>query len=512
MVHAHPVGSGDKRTSYCVPCLQLQLLTVWAGRVTISILPDDVLLHIFYFDGLDNVDRLWHLSWWHRLVHVCWRWRSLIFTSPNFLNLRLVCGPWTPEELTGIWPPLPIIITNMVDGPKPEDYNFDVAIVHHNRVCEVNLLRLTSLQLQRVALAMQEQFPALIHLMLDFDSYHGSQAPALPNGFLGGSTPRLQFLTFHSIPFPALPKLLLSATDLVRLTLRNIPHSGYFSPETIVPSLAVLANLKSLVIAFESPNRVRRRIPPPTGLTRTGQGVTLTRTVLPALTRFEFQGVSEYLEDFVARIDAPLLESIWITFFHQLIFHIPQLAQFMGRTTRLQVSKEAHVEFDNYGVQVESLPATQAIDEKSRLRISCRELDWQLSSLAQVFTSFFPSISMVETLYIFGPGYLPPHWKDEIENVQVLDIFRPFTGVKNLYACERFTQCIAPALQELVVERGWVTDVLPRMESLFLEGLRQSGPIKEAIGQFVGARQLSDHSVAVSRWEETRDLFLHRLL
>ena len=119
---------------------------------------------------------------------------------------------------------------------------------------------------------------------------------------------------------------------------------------------------------------------------------------------------------------------------------------------------------------------------------------------------------MGEALYIFGPRYLPPHWKDEIENVQVLDIFRPFTGVKNLYASERFTQCIAPALQELVVERGWVTDVLPRMQSLILEGLRQSGPIREAIGQFVGARQLSDHPVAISRWEETRNMFLHRLL
>ena len=493
-----------------MPCLQLPLLTVWAlaGRVTINMIPDDVLLHIFYLEGLEDIDRLWYMSWWIRLVHVCWRWRSLIFASPNFLDLRLVCGPWTRQELTGIWPPLPIILTNMVDRPKPEDYNFDVAIAHPNRVCEIHLLHLTSSQLQRMASVMQRQFPALIHLMLDLDGHHGRQAPALSKGFLGGSAPRLQFLTFHSVPFPTLPKLLLSATDLVRLTLRNIPHSGYFSPETIVRSLAVLANLKSLVISFEFSERVWRRTPaPPIGLTRTGQGATLTRTVLPALTRFGFQGVSEYLEDFVARIDVPLLKSICITFFYQLIFRIPRLAQFMGRMTRLQAHKEAHVDIDNYGVQVGSFPTTRAIDERPRLRILCRELDLQLSSLAQVLTSFFPSISMVETLYIFGPRYLPPHWQDEIENVQVLEIFRPFTGVKNLYVSERFTQCIVPTLQELVGER--VMDVLPSLESLILEGPQRSGPIQEAIGQFVGARQLSGHSVAVSRWNETR-LFSYR--
>ena len=69
-VNLNRVSSCDKRTSY-VPCLQL-LLTVCAGRVTINILPDDVLLLIFHFDrvtyldGLEDVDRLWHtVLGWH---------------------------------------------------------------------------------------------------------------------------------------------------------------------------------------------------------------------------------------------------------------------------------------------------------------------------------------------------------------------------------------------------------------------------------------------------------------
>ena len=296
------------------------------------------------------------------------------------------------------------------------------------------------------------------------------------------------WIPFHSLRFR---NFFCPQLHLVHLTLWNIPHSGYFSPEAIVTGLAVLANLKSLTIEFESPrsrpDQESRRPPPP------------TRTVLPALTRFEFRGASEYLEDLVARIDAPLLDSICITFFHQLIFDIPQLAQFMRRTTRFQALNEAHVDFDYYGVQVGSLPPTRTFDEKSRLRISCRELDWQLSSLAQVFTSFFPSIYMVEHLYIYGPRYLPSQWQDDIENMQWLEIFHPFTAVKNLYVSKEFARCIAPALQELVGER--VTDVLPALESLFLEELQPSGPVQEAIGQFVAARQLLGHPVAVSHWK-----------
>ena len=197
----------------------------------------------------------------------------------------------------------------------PEDYDFDAAIVHHSRVCDIYIVNLTSSQLQRLASAAQEQFSALIYLKLGFDVSDSRPAPVLPDGFLGGSTPRLRSLRLHSISFPALPKLLLSATHLVRLSLRNIPHSGYISPEIIITGLAVLANLNSLTIGFESPLsrpvRQNGRPPPP------------TRTVLPALTRLEFKGVSEWLEAVVARIDAPLLGFVQVTFFHQLIFDIP---------------------------------------------------------------------------------------------------------------------------------------------------------------------------------------------
>ena len=492
-------------------------LTLWAGCVTsINILPDDVLLLIFHFDRVtyfEDVDRmiddssnqgpripvsdrdirLWRLPWgWRRLAHVCQRWRSVVFASPNFLDLKLVCGPWTRVGLTGIWPSLPIIVRNMYDLRMPKDYDFDAAIVHRNRVCDINLFHLSSSQLLRLASAMQDHFPALIHLKLDFDIYDGTPAPALPDGF---SAPRLQTLILRYIPFPTLPKLLLSATDLVKLILVGIPQTGYFTPEALVTGLTVSANLKSLVIGFTSPlSRPDResRHPFPT-----------TRSVLPALTYFRFHGVSEYLEDVVARIDAPLLCSIHITFFNQLIFDIPQLSQFLERATKLKAfnNSEACVEFDFSAVRFGSPLLTRSFDEGFELMISSKMLDWQLSSLAPVLVLFLPFTYMVEHLYIDGPRYLPSQWLDNIEDVQWLDTFYPFTAVKNLYVCEKFAECIAFALQELVVER--VTEVFLALETLFLEELQPSGPVQEAIEKFVTARELLGHPVAVSQWNRT---------
>jgi hypothetical protein len=374
----------------------------------------------------------------------------------------------------------------------PKYYDIDAAFMCPNRVCEIDI-SLTSSRLQRLASTMVEPFPALIHLKLHIPS-NSRPAPslALPDGFLGGSTPLLQSLSFYSIPFLPLPKLLLSATHLVRLELWNIPHSGYISPEAIVTSLAVLANLRILRIKFESPlsrpDRESRR-PPPS-----------TRSVLPALTHFQFHGVSEYLEGLVARINAPLLNSIRITFFLEVIFDIPQLAQFMRRTTTFDALDEVYVDFGLTCVYVGSSQLTQTLHEPYWLTISCEKLDWQLSSLEQVFTSFFPSIYTVEYLNVGGYSSWPSRWQDDIENMQWLEFFQQFTAVKRLFVSKELAQSIAFALQDLIGEG--VTDVLPVLESLFLEEAQLSGRVREAIKKFVAARGLSYYPVVFSRTDK----------
>jgi hypothetical protein len=75
---------------------------------------------------------------------------------------------------------------------------------------------------------------------------------------------------------------------------------------------------------------------------------------------------------------------------------------------------------------------------------------WRPSFIPQALASFFPSLYVVEHLYIYGPRQLPAHFGELIEGVQWLEILKLFTVAKKLYLPKEIAQYIAPALQELV--------------------------------------------------------------
>jgi len=85
--------------------------------VTIEALPNTVLLEIFsfYTDPL-RLD----YDGWHALVHVCRRWRFVVFDSPRRLDLRLNCTPKRPLKMLDIWPALPIVIDFFARGKRPK--------------------------------------------------------------------------------------------------------------------------------------------------------------------------------------------------------------------------------------------------------------------------------------------------------------------------------------------------------------------------------------------------------
>jgi hypothetical protein len=174
---------------------------------------------------------------------------------------------------------------------------------------------------------MQKTFVALKDLRL-YIIRDTAPVVSLSDSFLGGSVPHLRRLNLTGIPlpFPVLRKLLLSAPNLVTLTLHDIPHSCYFSPEALVTCLSAFTRLDQLHFGFKS----RRSRPP-----REGRHPPPTRSVLPALTDFMFFGVSEYFDDLVSRIDVPLLNELYIAFFDH-IFDTPQLSQFLSRTPNLK--------------------------------------------------------------------------------------------------------------------------------------------------------------------------------
>jgi hypothetical protein len=466
----------------------------YVPRVTIDMLPDVALLEIFDF----YVHGTWEgPAAWYKLVHVSRKWRNVVFGSPSRLDLRLYCKAGTPVMKTlDVWPPLPIVIN--LKGYNPMNRKFDVndivaALKHNERICQLTLSYISNPHMEIILAEMQQPFPALTGL----DLSHGDETSSIdPDSFLGGSAPRLQTLILDHIPFPGLPKLLLSATHLVHLELWSIPHSGYISPKAMVAGLSVLTRLEFLEIRFKSPrSRPDHRRPPPP-----------TRTLLPVLADLSFKGVSEYLEDLLGLIDAPQLDNLEVTFFHQLLFDTPQLALFIIRTPKFKTGDnlEARLDFSFARTLVKTF------DRRLSLGISCRQSDWQFSSLAQLCSSSFSQalISTVENLYIEDNRPMRTfddndnHGIGDIESSQWVEFLHPFTAVKRLYTSSKSAPIIALALQELVGET--VIEVLPALQTLFLERL-PSKPVQEAIERFVSARQLSSHPIAVSRW--TRKLF-----
>ena len=447
--------------------------------IRFDVLPDDVLLDIFDFYVHHTSYQRTRAEVWQSLVHVCRRWRSLVFRSSRRLNLRLICTPKTrTRDTLDTWPALPLIVEGDMAMQSDTD-NIIAALGQSNRVCRVGLYDLANWQLEKVLAAMQVPFPELTDLYL---STFDEKPPVIniPDSFLGGSAPRLRAFNLNGISFPGVPTLLSSATHLVLLSLTDIPHSGYISPEAMVALLLALSSLEELDLQFQSsPSHLdleSRSLPPP------------KRSILPALTTFDFRGVTEYLEDLVTIIDAPQLNILQITFLDETDFRTQRLAQFIHRTPKLGKSDEAHVELDDRSAHVQF--------GTIRMFIICRERERRLSFVAQICNSSLPST--VEDLYI-ERIYSQLDWQNRaIENTLWVQLLLPFTAVKNLYLCKEFAPGIAAALREPVGAR--ITEVLPSLQNFFVEGLEPSGPFQENIGQFVAARQLSDHPIAISDW------------
>ena len=460
--------------------------------MTAGTLPDVVLLEIFdfYLAGENDIDEV---DDWHTLIHVCWRWRKAVFSSPRRLNLQLLCTPRRPiTDILNIWPELPIYVC-YDDFPVVEDTDNVIAALKLNgSVSRIKLAVMSNSALWNTFVAvMQDPFPMLEDLSLE--SYH-DRTPIISDSFMGGAAPRLQNLFLRDVVFPALPNLLLSATDLVFLWLWDIPHSGYISPEAMVACMSVLTRLKSLSLQFRSPrscpdNRGSRFL------------TLLKRTLLPALTYLDFVGVTEYLEDLMAQIDVPLLENTNITFFNRLVFDILQFPNLVCRTEQFSVFNQADVLLTSYNITITLSTKFGTVDSiKLKLGVSCRKLDWQLSALAQVCNSCLPTLPSLERLSICDEQYLSPAWQDDMENTQWLELLHPFVAVKDLYLSKKVALRVASALQGLSEERA--IEVLPALQGVFIDGLQPSGRVRGVFQKFVTTRgrQVSGHPVAIHSW------------
>ena len=470
-------------------------------------LPDDVLLEIFDCLRLaaatdSNSDRpddpsssagpTWSPWEWHRLVHVCRRWRSLVFASPHRLDLRLVYTfklPARGKKALESWPTLPIAIWYpwQSDASRylADENNVSFALRHPDRIREINLF-LTSSLLLKLGAQVLSSFPALEYLRLE--SPNPTTSSALPVGFLGGSTPRLRDIHLTGIAFPTLPLLLLSTRDLVSLRLDMVSGRGYFSPEALSTGLSMTTQLKSLRIHF---------LPLASNIFRdTGSaGRPLKASaVLPTLSEFDFCGDNAYLEDLISRLDTPVLERLYVTFFKASTLQTLQLSQFISLTKSLASPQQMFILLSGDEIWVVNqfqfqLPLPSQC--QFRLKIIPEELGLHIP-LPQILTRLSALLSGVQRLDMKALYQWSP-WLDldEMDSVRWLDFFHHLKSVIRLKVDDMFAPSIGLALEQIPEEM--VQTVLPALHDLHVERCQRHEPFQK----FAEARQFSGRPLIV---------------
>jgi len=119
--------------------------------------------------------------------------------------------------------------------------------------------------------------------------------------------------------------------------------------------------------------------------------------------------------------------------------------------------------------------------------------------MAQVCSSFMPPFSTLERLDIREGSTSPRRWQD-VETTQWFELLHPFTTLKDLYLDKKVAPRVVLALRRLVEDNE--TEELRTLQNLFIEDLKPSGPLQEAIGEFVAACQHSGFPLAVHSWDE----------
>ena len=456
-------------------------------HTTIEMLSENTLLEIFDFYRLDAITPSGGRPWkWHRLAHVCKKWRRVVFMAPSRLGLQILCKSKAPmEHIMDFWPILPLVVQYRSPKPKSLSRNIVAALRHPDRVCEIDL-DVTGSTIGSIVELIQEPFLSLERIRITSKDATG---PPVLTRFLGGSAPRLEEIELCdvAIPFPALRRLLLSTTNLINLELWNIPNTCYFPPDALVTCLSALVHLNRLKVSFHfstcRPSSSWTYLP-------------VERHTLPSLAYLDFRGTSEYLEGVVARIDFPSLTTFYIRFFNQLVFEIPQLYQFMSRVDRLKSFNEVIVtSSENHVAITLTKRGERRLDLAwCQLFIRCRQFDWQLSFMTQIFSQLSPLLFNVETFAIEDSSLLsPPTGQEDVDPTQWWELFQSFPRVWKVHV----TNELVPGVVQALAMEDIATAIVPRLVSLHLKGFRQSPSMVEAAEQFVAIRKRSGRSITL---------------
>ena len=460
-------GTSSRRLGHLLTCSLSQ-------QVTIGKLSDKVLLKIITF-YLDVSPRFWP-----RHVHICRRWRRIVFASQRALHLRLFFTHGTPVlKALDYWPALPIVMeyggAQELDPPAPEDEdNIIAALTQAGRVTSISLAVTRSL-LEKLS-AIERPLSALEALFL---KSRDSLRVTLPSAF--GRSTQLRHLRLTGIAFFALPHLLYSSRNLIDLHLDEVLNLWLLSPEALTDALSGMTQLRSLSLnILPSQDHIGVSVP------------SRKRIVLPALTHLIFQGIPKYLEDLMAGIDTPRLEDIRVMFSYKSITDFTELYKFIDRIEAHKSHRRADILSSERAIFISlTQPKTPT---RLQIKLFCKPLSTQISSMAQICRHLSAFLLNVEDLCISTTQN--SRGQADSGRQQWLRLIHPFRSTKWLHVAGVYSKNIVHALQSPDRQRQTVLPALHKLHIVLQPGSGHTLS-REVVLSFMHSRRLSGHLVAV---------------
>jgi len=379
---------------------------------------------------------------------------------------------------------------------------------------------------------MAEQFPLLTHLDLisepkldpddpDFAAYF----PYLDQ-FLGGSAPSLQHLCIDNVDYEGLPSLLSSAPNLVSLQIKNIRPTCYLPPKEMVGALSGLTKLRDLCIELSTwyPTSefrdVERYQTPPSS------SPSLVHVIFPALTKLQIRGDSQYLEDLVALIDAPLLEDLSIEYpepdepVEEGGMKADKLSQFIGRTETFKHAgfRRTELTLDRHRACVKfDLPHGECQQARLSLTVldsnEARGTPFTGTAIGMIIVLSHLAIILSEVRHLSIKDTGPEDQKVTVLlsvtlGVSWLPIFLSFPAVYVIHVTPSLAGDISCALKD--TPDDIVAEVFPALQVLWLDvhSRRHKRELMGTTRRFLSLREQSDLPVAIVY---SRDEFVERL-
>ena len=372
-------------------------------------------------------------------------------------------------------PPLPLAIDYFGhDITAKDEEAIILALAQRDRVRRIRF-KIPVLKLQKLVMAIDEEYPILEYLILVVPPEDKNTVLNLPETL---RIPHLRRLTIEC-SIPVRSRLLRTATDLVSLCLATYHPSTYFQPTALLQALSLMPQLEMLLIYFYFPypnGDVERQLI---------RSPIMEHVTLTNLRFFAFQGASAYSESVLGRITASRLQNFQICYHKQLTFPVPQLLQFMGRIENLRFDR-AEFYFSSERVYVKVDPRETNIPLGAFfVNIDCFHLDWQVSSVAQIFNSLGQIFHGVEHLALAHKVHSRSTAEhNEADRTEWRKLLGSFSKAKTLRIGNGLVRALSRCLPSQDGEHP--LELLPELQELRYSG---SGNTNDVFTSFINARQ-----------------------